>query len=145
MKTKKRKPWVVNRMDEEGYVEEVKYGRTQFDYKQVLLIHIRNMSNLITQKIFPNSQQPYNPKEMLEIADEAIENSFEWGVDFLDGLLSAYGKKDKKYNEELDKLKKQAEQTKMLTKAFNKKKFNLLVQLMDRLNLLLEGEGSEKY
>jgi hypothetical protein len=134
-------------MDEEFSEDSVvqsRYGRTQFDYKQILLIHLRNMSTLITQRTFPSSQEPYTPTQMLQIMDESIENSFEWGVDVLEGLLSPYCIDNKKYQENLANLKAEAKHTNMLAKIFNKRKFALLIQLMHILNLLLEGEVGEK-
>jgi len=130
-------------LESEEEKEYVKFGRTQFDYKQILLIHLRNMSNLITQKIFPNFQEPYTPKEMIELADDAINNSFEWGVDYFDGLLAPYSKKDKQFQSNMKDLEDESKKTKMLVKIYNKKKFHFLMELMDRLNLLLEGETSE--
>ena len=125
--------------EEDVFVEESKYGRIPFDYKTILLIHLRNISSLVTNKIIPNSQEPYTPQDMLFYLNQSIDINLESSVTIFEQLLSPYF--DKEYLEGIaDLQKKKIEDIRTLHSL----KLGLLVQLMHRLNLLLEEEGKER-
>ena len=125
-------------MNNEEFMDEPKFSRLEFDYKQMLLIHLRNISRLVTNIIFPSSQEPYSPIDMTEIINNMIDERFIKAVSFFQQLLSPYF--DEQYKKDMKELSEQKHNDNVNAMLLS----GILIQLMDRKNLLLESEEESK-
>lgn len=116
------------------------YGRIPFDYKRILLIHLRNMSSLLTAKVFLPVQPNIHVDTLIRYSKEITDVNFVSSVDFLAELLSPYI--DEEYQKEMELLLKKSNPE--MDRDFAIKKLGIVVRLMDRLNLLLEQQKGEK-
>ena len=110
----------------------------------MLLIHLRNMSQLLTSKIVLPMQSGMNFESLIKYNKQTTDENFISSVDFLSQLVSPY--KDSDYEEEIKKLLAEYKGKPLAESGrdFSIKKLGIVVRLMDRLNLLLEKEGKEK-
>ena len=126
-------------MPEEEYNESPNnmFGRTPFDYKTILLIHLRNMSALLTAKVTVPIHDNVNYEFLLNYSKNLTDINFTSSVRFLDALLQPY--KDKKYYDEIKTLKEDKTDARMAAIL----RLGAIVGLMNRLNLLLEEERKD--
>jgi len=126
------------------FERQERYGRIPFDYKQILLIHLGNMSRLLTSRILAQINERISLEMMVSYSKQMIDTNFVSSVHFLAELLSPY--RDEQYDNELKELgtKYKGKTVFESGREFAIKKLGIIVRLMDRLNLLLEKEGREK-
>lgn len=127
--------------------EEVELGlrRVEFDYKQILLQHLSNISKLVSYAILPNlswgaSGSP-GPEDMLPIIEKVVSDNLFTSVEMLKSLLEPY--LDDQYYTDIKSLQLQQDDDSWLAfKAKTIRKLGVLVKLMDRKDLLLEKTGT---
>jgi hypothetical protein len=129
-------------MNDEEFSDEPRFSRAEFDYKQMLLIHLRNISKLTTTVLFPSAQQPVFPTEMVKILENMLDERFIKAVHFFQMLLSPYY--DKTFNKDLNELIELNKEKRIDEDTFTMRLVGILIQLMDRRNLLLESEDKDK-
>ena len=125
-------------------MEELKFGRTPFDYKSILLIHLRNMSILLTSRMFIPAavESTGSISSLISCNKQVIDENFYSSVEFLSQLVSPYW--DEKFLDETNGLVEKYKDSKRNIRVFAIEKMGIITRLMDRLNLLLEKEDREK-
>jgi len=121
--------------DQESYE---KVSRVEFDFKQLLLVHLSNISKLISYNFIIQAQNsPQDLNYILGQSDELTTRNYARSVDVLGVFLSPYF--DDKYKKEIEGWK----ESKIDKWEKYTWKFSALLGLMERKNFLLEIEESD--
>ena len=120
------------------------YENPAFDYRQILLIHLRNMSALLTARYGLPTDSNIGIAGAIEYTLRLIDHNFVSAVEFMQSLISPYY--DKEYKKDVDDILESYKGKKFdeVGRELGVKKLGAIIRLMDRLELLLERSGSDK-